>query len=55
VYEIELTVPQAGVYYLFYECPSLRVRFHKLPGMILYAEEARPAASATASAGGDSR
>jgi len=39
VYEITVAVPQPGVYYVFYECPSLHVGFQQLPGQILYARE----------------
>lgn len=55
VYEIDLELPKSGVYYVFYECPSLHVPFPKLPGMVLYAEDDRPAAPKTASASGGAR
>jgi DNA-binding beta-propeller fold protein YncE len=42
IYEISVAVPQPGVYYVFYECPSLHVRFQELPGQILYAYEGAP-------------
>ncbi|HEY6909767.1 MAG TPA: YncE family protein [Myxococcales bacterium] len=54
VYEIDMRLPQSGVYYVFYEVPSLRVPFPRLPGMVLYADD-RPAASTTASASGGAR
>jgi YVTN family beta-propeller protein len=37
VYEMALSVPRSGVYYIFVECPSLRVRYHELPHLILQA------------------
>ncbi len=55
VYQIELQVPQPGIYYVFYECPSLHVPFQKLPGMILYAQESAPADPMTASTSGGTR
>ena len=56
IYEVDFTVPQPGVYYVFYECPSLRVRFQQLPGLILYAPEPAPGPStAAASARGEKR
>jgi hypothetical protein len=42
VYEITVAVPQPGVYYVFYECPSLHLRFHELPSQILYARDVAP-------------
>lgn len=42
VYEISLSVPRAGVYYLFFECPSLNVRFDQLPKVILQATDQEP-------------
>lgn len=43
IYEMSLSVPRAGVYYLFFECPSLKVRFDQLPKVILQATEQGPA------------
>lgn len=37
IYEVTFTVLQPGVYYIFFECPSLRVRFNQLPYLILQA------------------
>lgn len=42
VYEILLSAPHAGVYYLFFECPSLGVRFDQLPKVILQATDQEP-------------
>jgi hypothetical protein len=42
LYEITVALPQPGVYYVFYECPSLHVGFQELPGQILYAREGAP-------------
>lgn len=39
LYEVTLNAPQPGVYYVFFECPSLHVRFDQLPHLILRAEE----------------
>jgi hypothetical protein len=54
VYEIDMRLPKSGVYYVFYEVPSLHVPFPRLPGMVLYAEDG-PAAPVTASARGGAR
>lgn len=43
VYEVSLTVPRSGVYYVFFECPSLGVRFDQLPKLILQATDQEPA------------
>lgn len=55
VYEIDLELPRSGVYYVFYEVPSLHVPFPRLPGMVLYAEDDKPAGARTASASGGAR
>jgi YVTN family beta-propeller protein len=35
VYEVSVTPPHEGVYYVFFQCPSLRVRYNQLPHLIL--------------------
>ena len=40
VYESEITAPQAGVYYVFFECPSLKVSYVQLPHLVLQAQDA---------------
>jgi YVTN family beta-propeller protein len=37
VYESEITAPEAGVYYVFFECPSLKVAYVQLPHLVLQA------------------
>jgi DNA-binding beta-propeller fold protein YncE len=39
VYEIKINVPEAGVYMLFVESPSMGVRFSDLPYLMLHAAE----------------
>lgn len=38
IYEAEISVPREGVYYLYVESPSLRVRFNQLPYLIMRGE-----------------
>jgi YVTN family beta-propeller protein len=38
-YEISFVPPQAGVYYLFFQCPSLGVEFNQLQRLTLVAKE----------------
>lgn len=47
VYEVEITPPQAGVYYVFVQCPSRGLGYKQLPYLILQATSA-PTAGATA-------
>jgi hypothetical protein len=35
VYEISFVPPQAGVYYVFFQCPSLAVRSSQIPFLVL--------------------
>lgn len=42
VYEINFKATEAGAYYLFVECPSLKVRLNQLPLAILRAEYTQP-------------
>jgi YVTN family beta-propeller protein len=35
VYEITFTPPEPGVYYIFLQCPSLKIKLNELPHMIL--------------------
>ena len=37
VYEISFTPPKAGIYYVFVNCPSLRVQYNQLPHLALEA------------------
>ena len=39
IYEISFVPPEHGVYYIFIECPSLKVKLNELPYMILDARE----------------
>lgn len=47
LYEVEVTAPKAGVYYVFVQCPSRGLGYKQLPYLILQAVDAPPA-SATA-------
>lgn len=38
IYEVAFTPPESGAYYLFFECPSLNVRFQQIPYLILRAD-----------------
>jgi YVTN family beta-propeller protein len=40
VYEINFVPPQPGVYYIFFQCPSLGVAYRQIPHLILNAEAA---------------
>jgi hypothetical protein len=47
VYEVSFTPPRDGVYYVFFQCPSLGVAFRQLPHLILQADgRAQPAKTA---------
>jgi hypothetical protein len=37
VYEINFVPPQAGVYYVYFQCPSLKVQFNQITPLILQA------------------
>ena len=37
VYEIDLSVPHSGTYYVFFESPSLNIRYNQLPHLVLQA------------------
>jgi YVTN family beta-propeller protein len=49
VYEMSFVPPQAGVYYIFFQSPSLGVQFNQLPFLTLQAtkDDAAPKAKAT--------
>ncbi|HEV2801272.1 MAG TPA: cytochrome D1 domain-containing protein [Pyrinomonadaceae bacterium] len=47
VYEINFVPPQSGVYYIFFQCPSLGVAYRQIPHLILNAEAATTKATAT--------
>ncbi|HEX8130501.1 MAG TPA: cytochrome D1 domain-containing protein [Pyrinomonadaceae bacterium] len=40
IYEINFVPPQSGVYYIFFQCPSLGVTYRQIPHLILNAEAA---------------
>jgi YVTN family beta-propeller protein len=40
VYEINFVPPRSGVYYIFFQCPSLGVAYRQIPHLILNAEAA---------------
>ena len=40
VYEVSFVPPQAGVYYVFFQCPSLNLKFNQLPSVTVTAIEA---------------
>jgi len=44
IYEVSFAAPQSGVYYVFWECPSLKVRYNQLPPLILQATNEAPTA-----------
>jgi len=46
VYEVAVTMPQEGVYYVFFQCPSLGVSYSQLPNLILSARRTVPGAGA---------
>jgi hypothetical protein len=37
VYEVSFVPPQAGVYYVYFQCPSLKVKLHEISPLILEA------------------
>jgi YVTN family beta-propeller protein len=43
VYEINFVPPEPGVYYVFFQCPSLGIQYRQLPSLILNAEAAATA------------
>ena len=43
VYEINFVPPQSGVYYVFFQCPSLGIQYRQLPRLILNADTAATA------------
>ena len=45
VYDVAVTVPQEGVYYVFFQCPSLGVSYRQLPNLILSAKRTAPGAA----------
>jgi hypothetical protein len=51
VYEAEITTPEAGVYYVFFECPSLKVSYDQLSHLVLQALDAASADKTVTSAG----
>jgi YVTN family beta-propeller protein len=51
VYESEITAPEAGVYYVFFECPSLKVSYDQMQHLVLQAQDAAPVDKTVTSAG----
>lgn len=45
VYESTLTPPKAGIYFVFWECPSRHVPYNKLPYIVLQAAASAPVTS----------
>src|SRR5262249_47866323 len=43
VYESSFAAPQSGIYYVFWQCPSLKARYNQLPYLILQATDEAPA------------
>ncbi len=41
IYEIDFTAPESGVYYVFVECPSLKVKYNQNPYVILEASNGK--------------
>jgi hypothetical protein len=39
IYEMEINAPEAGVYYVFWECPSLKMKYNQTRYVILEAME----------------
>jgi YVTN family beta-propeller protein len=39
IYEINFVPPQSGVYYVFFQCPSLGIQYRQLPRLILNADD----------------
>jgi YVTN family beta-propeller protein len=47
IYEISFVPPQEGVYYVFFQSPSLGVKFNQIPNLILQATKDNAASGAT--------
>jgi YVTN family beta-propeller protein len=45
VYEINFVPPQSGVYYVFFQCPSLGIQYRQLPRLVLNADTAATTAA----------
>lgn len=45
IYEVSFTPPHAGVYYIYFNCPSLNLDFNQSPYLILRAEKSRAAST----------
>jgi YVTN family beta-propeller protein len=52
IYEVEFIPPQAGVYYVFVQCPSLKLGYKQLPSMILQAVNEKAATDAVSNSKG---
>jgi hypothetical protein len=44
VYEMAFTAPKEGLYFVFFQCPSLKVRYNQLPYLMLEANAEKPLA-----------
>jgi YVTN family beta-propeller protein len=44
IYESSFAAPQSGIYYVFWQCPSLKARYNQLPNLVLEATDEAPAA-----------
>ena len=51
IYEAAIALPQPGVYFVFFECPSLNVQYKDLPFLTIRAIEAAAQSVAPANAG----
>ena len=47
LYEVSFVPPHAGVYYVFFQCPSLGVQFNQLPNFTLQVTKERAATAGT--------
>ena len=41
IYEITFSLPRSGTYYVFFECPSMGIRYNQLPHLVLAGNEGR--------------
>jgi YVTN family beta-propeller protein len=53
VYEVSVTPPREGVYYIFFQCPSLGIQYRQLPHLIRTASRQSPASGAAMEKPGD--
>jgi hypothetical protein len=50
---LSFAAPQSGVYYVFWQCPSLKARYNQLPRLVLQATDEAPAAKTTEKGNGN--